>query len=79
LNWITKEEHKSDLNKIYKSLSIINDIMVGIEFLIGSILFLPGNNTTFGVYLFILGSSQLLIRPFIEIARKIHLFLIDKK
>ncbi|MGE9810912.1 YrhK family protein, partial [Ferroplasma acidiphilum] len=51
------------------------------EFVIGSIFFLPSESkySTLGVYLFIIGSTQLLIRPMINIARRIHIFFLHKK
>ncbi len=67
------------LKKFYDWLAIGNDIMVGFEFVIGSILFLPylpPVDSLHGVYLFIVGSCQLLIRPVIQITRKIHLFFL---
>jgi hypothetical protein len=52
--------------------------MVGLEFLIGSFEFLPRANELLGVYLFIAGSSQLLIRPLIEISKRIHIYRINR-
>jgi hypothetical protein len=52
--------------------------MIGIEFLMGSIEFLPGHLTTIGVYLFILGSFQILLVPTIRISRDMHLKLKPK-
>ncbi len=69
------------LKKFYDWLAIANDIMVGIEFVVGSILFLPylpPIDGLHGVYLFIIGSSQLLIRPVIQILKRIHLFFLHK-
>ncbi len=56
-------------------LGWINDFMIGLEFLVGSIEFLPGHLNTIGVYLFILGSFQILLVPTIRISRDIHLKL----
>ncbi len=70
-----RSEHVS---RIYYYLSIANDILVGLEFLTGSFEFLPGGNEVLGVYLFIIGSSELLIRPFIEIAKRVHLHIINR-
>lgn len=47
--------------------------MVGLEFLIGSIEFLPHNSYIIGVYLFIIGSFQILMVPTIKLAKDIHL------
>jgi|YelNatPaOPRAMG01_1025707.scaffolds.fasta_scaffold20614_6 hypothetical protein len=69
---------KDRVTRVYSYLSIGNDIMVGLEFLIGSFEFLPSGNEILGVYLFIAGSSQLLIRPIIEISKRIHLYRINR-
>jgi hypothetical protein len=70
---------KRDIERNYKILGLINDFMIGTEFLIGSIEFLPGHLNTVGVYLFILGSFQLLLVPTIKISKDIHLKLKLKK
>ena len=81
-NAITKYNYKNlrkeKIRRFYDWLSIANDIAVGMEFLVGSFLFLPNHNELDGVYLFIIGSSQLLIRPMINIVRRAHLFLLSK-
>ncbi len=76
-----KAIREKKIKKFYYWLAIANDIMVGLEFVIGSIFFLPSESkySTLGVYLFIIGSSQLLIRPMIQIARTIHIWLLHKK
>lgn len=85
IKYINKYNYKNlkekKLKKFYDWLAIANDIMVGIEFVVGSILFLPylpKIDGLHGVYLFIIGSSQLLIRPMIQIAKRIHLFFLHK-
>jgi len=71
--FVRKTEAEAELRRVYDWLSIGNDLAIGLEFLIGSICFLPGKNEHLGVWLFIAGSSQLLIRPMILIVRKAHL------
>lgn len=71
--FVSKTETAEHLRRLYDWLSIGNDLAIGLEFLVGSICFLPGHNQDLGVWLFILGSSQLLIRPIIAIIRKTHL------
>jgi len=78
VNYTHRTHRKKRVSRIYAYLSIGNDIMVGLEFLTGSFEFLPKQNELIGVYLFIAGSSQLLIRPIIEIARRIHLYRINR-
>lgn len=74
-----KDKIKRDIERNYKALGLINAFMIGIEFLIGSIEFLPGHLNTIGVYLFILGSFQILLIPTIRISRDIHIKLRLKK
>lgn len=76
------EKISSKISRIYSYLSIGNDILIGIEFLLGSFEFLPTSifpaaNEVTGVYLFIAGSAELLIRPMIEIAKRLHLRIIN--
>ncbi len=71
--FVRKSREERGINRLYDWLSIGNDFAVGVEFLVGSIEFLPNYDATFGVYLFIVGSTQLLIRPVIALGRKIHL------
>lgn len=57
----------------YQTISILNDFLIGIWFLIGSIAFFwPAWEHT-GVWLFVLGSAQLIVRPTIRLAHRIHL------
>ena len=74
-----KDRVRRNIERNYKVLGLINDFMIGMEFLIGSIEFLPGHLNTIGVYLFILGSFQILLVPTIRISRDIHLKLKLKK
>ena len=71
--FVTRTETEAKLHRLYDWLGIGNDLAIGLEFLVGSICFLPHRNEHLGVWLFIAGSSQLLIRPLIVISRKIHL------
>ncbi|GAB3565381.1 YrhK family protein [Spelaeicoccus albus] len=57
----------------YEILSIVNDIMVALWFIIGSILFFFESTTTTGTWLFVIGSVQLLIRPVIRLVRRVHI------
>lgn len=77
--FVRKRKEEKTINRLYDWLSIGNDFAVGVEFVVGSIEFLPNHDATFGVYLFIVGSTQLLIRPVINLARKIHLHKLQKR
>jgi hypothetical protein len=57
----------------YEALSIINDAMIGIWFVIGSVLFFSPTTTRAGTWLFVIGSIQLTIRPVIRLGRLLHL------
>jgi hypothetical protein len=61
------------IRRRYQTLSILNDFLIGLWFLIGSILFLNESTATTGTWLFIVGSFQLIIRPAIRLAAHIHL------
>lgn len=57
----------------YEVLSILNDVLIALWFVIGSVLFFFETTTTAGTWLFLLGSIQLMIRPVIRLSRRIHL------
>ena len=59
--------------KSYKVINSINDFLIGIWFLIGSILFFYDSLKNIGIWLFILGSVQLIIRPTIKLVHDFHL------
>lgn len=63
-------------NKRYHLLATINDLMLGIWFVIGSVLFLFHQTQMAGTILFILGSVQLLGRPILKL---LHGFFIRKE
>ncbi|MDM5201463.1 YrhK family protein [Fictibacillus enclensis] len=60
------------VRKRYKILYTLNDFMIGLWFLAGSILFLVESAKTVGVWLFIVGSLQLVMRPAIALANDLH-------
>lgn len=61
------------LQNRYETLSIVNDILIAVWFIIGSVLFFNESTTTAGTWLFLAGSVELLIRPIIRLSRNIHL------
>ncbi len=65
--------HELVIRRRYEVLSISNDILIGLWFLVGSVLFLSGSTTYAGTWLFIIGSAELLVRPIIRLARGVHL------
>lgn len=60
------------LRRRYEVLSIVNDILVAIWFIIGSILFFSPETASAGTWLFLIGSVQLLCRPVIRFVRHVH-------
>ena len=58
---------------IYETLSIANDFLAGLLFLVGSILFFWDSTMFSATWLFVLGSVLFVGRPTIRLARRIHL------
>lgn len=61
------------IRRRYETLSIINDFLIAIWFLVGSILFLYPSMEKTAIWLFIIGSFQFLIRPTIRLTSHVHL------
>lgn len=61
------------IRRRYEVLSIVNDILVAVWFVIGSVFFLFAALETAGTWLFLLGSAQLLVRPLIRLHRRVTL------
>ncbi len=61
------------IRRRYEVLSIANDILIGIWFVIGSFFFFSETLTFAGTCLFVIGSIEMLIRPVIRLARSVHL------
>lgn len=60
------------LRRRYEALSIGNDILVAVWFIVGSILFFSPETTEVGTWFFLMGSIELLIRPAIRLSRNVH-------
>lgn len=61
------------LRRRYEVLSIVNDLLIGLWFVVGSILFFSEATTMAGTWMFLIGSIELLIRPLIRLARRVHI------
>lgn len=61
------------IRRRYEVASMLNDLMTGLWFVVGSIFFFYQSLQTPAVWLFLLGSIQLLIRPIIRITKDVHL------
>jgi hypothetical protein len=57
----------------YETASIVNDILIALWFITGSIMYFSADLTTAGTWCFLAGSVELLIRPVIRLTRQIHL------
>lgn len=57
----------------YETASIVNDLLIGTWFLVGSILFFFSSLSFAGTWLFVIGSVEMLIRPVIRFTRRVHL------
>lgn len=67
------------INEIYEWLHILNDLLIGFYFLIGSICFFYPAWEHAGIWLFILGSGQMLIGPLIRTMNKLHVRTVEKR
>ncbi|QPZ38797.1 YrhK family protein [Paramicrobacterium chengjingii] len=61
------------IRKRYETLSIVNDILIGLWFIVGSFLFFSEATSYAATWLFVIGSVEMLIRPLIRFARHVHL------
>lgn len=61
----------------YETASIVNDVLIALEFFAGSFFFFSWfeeiADKDIGVWLFVVGSAQLMIRPAIRLARRVSL------
>lgn len=57
----------------YEVLSIANDILIGVWFIVGSAMFLSPSHTELATWLFLVGSIQFTMRPVIRLSRRVHL------
>lgn len=73
----THREHR--INEIYEWLHILNDLFIGIYFLVGSIFFLYPHLEQAGIWLFIVGSGQMLVGPLLRTLNKFYARTIRKK
>jgi hypothetical protein len=61
------------LRRRYETASIVNDILIAVWFIAGSIMFFYPATATLGTWMFLLGSIELAIRPSIRLIRRVHL------
>lgn len=66
------------IRRRYETLSIANDVLIGVWFLVGSFMFFSDALMFAGTCLFVLGSVEMLIRPVIRLVRSVHLTRIQQ-
>lgn len=71
--------YELEISRIYQMLYQINDIIIGIIFLIGSFFFFSDTLTYYGTWLFVAGSLLMLVRPFIALTHHIHVSRVYKQ
>ncbi|AQQ53381.1 YrhK family protein [Planococcus lenghuensis] len=71
--YIDAGQHELVIKQRYQVLSYLNDILLGVLYLIGSILFLSDVSQTIAISFFIGGSILMIARAVINIAKGIHL------
>lgn len=70
---ISSKNHELFIRNRYKFYYNINDVLIAVWFIIGSILFFWKETETIAICFFLLGSIELLVRPLMCISREIHL------
>ncbi|GAA4612237.1 YrhK family protein [Saccharopolyspora hordei] len=72
--WVLRIGHDElVVRQRYEVLSIVNDFLIALWFIIGSLLFFSESTATAGTWLFLLGSCELAVRPVIRLSRYVHL------
>lgn len=66
-------KHIVFFNKNYQYIFIVNELLLGMEFVVGSVFFFFESLKTAGIILFIIGSTQLFIRPVLKIVHAVSL------
>ena len=60
------------IHQRYETISIVNDLLIGTWFLVGSFFFFSPELTQLGTWFFVAGSVEMLIRPLIRFARRVR-------
>lgn len=72
--WVVQfGERELIIRQRYEVISIVNDILIGLWFVVGSIFFFSDSLADTGTWLFVIGSVEMLIRPTIRLTRRVHL------
>lgn len=67
------EKRRTVIQQRYEWVHILNDFLLGVLFVAGSIFFFFEHFMVIGTWCFTLGSAQMLIGPVVQIIHKLHL------
>lgn len=70
--------HHLIIQRRYEAIGALNDWLIAIWFLIGSFFFLNNSLMERGTWLFIVGSTQFLIKPLVKLTSLVHLARIHR-
>ncbi|MBG9653933.1 YrhK family protein [Cytobacillus firmus] len=71
--------YKMVIEKRYQAISFVNDMLLGILYLIGSILFLTDVSQTVSISFFLAGSIMMIIRAGLNLLKDLHINKISRK
>ncbi|MGY6211616.1 YrhK family protein [Cytobacillus firmus] len=71
--------YKMVIEKRYQAVSFVNDILLGVLYLIGSILFLTDVSQTVSISFFLAGSILMIIRAGLNLLKDLHINKISRK
>ncbi|MEK3853845.1 YrhK family protein [Cytobacillus sp. FSL H8-0458] len=71
--------YKMVIEKRYQAVSFVNDMLLGVLYLIGSILFLTDVSQTVSISFFLAGSIMMIIRAGLNLLKDLHINKITKK
>jgi len=61
------------IQRKYEAAGALNDVLIALWFLLGSIFFLDDNLMRTGTWLFVAGSAQFLLKPLIKLISLLHM------
>ena len=71
--------HERRTHETYEWIHIVNDFLIAFWFVVGSIFFFYSSLTYYGIWLFLIGSCQMLLGPIIRVFNKLHVRNIRKE
>ncbi|MBG9447160.1 YrhK family protein [Cytobacillus firmus] len=71
--------YKMVIEKRYQAVSFVNDMLLGVLYLIGSILFLTDVSQTVSISFFLAGSIMMIIRAGLNLLKDLHINKITRK